>query len=586
MIFFIVDKNTNDYECVKQPVAELVDWTELHKEGHFKLISWNEVPGWSDPLQLLNGLLGVARQDSVCRWMRHSSMLQLGFEPFTLEGDLIPTPTLEEKMQGVSVARSLTKAILHWCNPAVGNMPSSPRDRPKGIEQLLAWRTWSIKNKAVLELTTMKAIEELFVRMPGRITEEIGDGEWERERRDQAKLFHNVTEAARAFLGEVTTTIAKRIEKIFALQLCRSGSLLAAQRELLSVYIESLSFEKLLRLVTQDYKNFEYVQFFLKVHLPERLIQQLSKLEFAEFVQSLLQSCIVSEFDGEEYSDRPWIAALQFWLRFPPTVRCAMVINLLRKLDDAVVAEEHGRAKIHRTAFEDRARMTIGKLPALENPRQKLPRYECTMGASPTTHVPEVIPFSRAWNRAEYDITEITYRIYCCPTWAGNSGHTAEALHHYVSFLGPKTPPHAAQTIAASLFVFWRLYYDRRITPVHTLVDTFEATWNTGIAYANAAETSELDAIRAPSTDAWRFVQNIHHVPGKVSPVDPIALMTSLVADMAEGYRWPAIAGALKRQLEMERVLATRNGLYVLPMWSRGVDPRKVHAPVTAPAKL
>jgi hypothetical protein len=235
--------------------------------------------------------------------------------------------------------------------------------------------------------------------------------------------------------------------------------------------------------------------------------------------------------------------------------------------------------------------MTIDKLPALNNPHQTLPTYRVEAGAASLMHVPASIPFARAWNRAEYDITEITYRVYCCPTWAGNSGHAAEALQHYISILGAKAPAHTAQTIAASLFIFWRLYYDRRITPVHTLVDTFEATFNVGVGGADAAEPSDLDAPVNASLDAWGFIQRSSKTGDrKISSVDPIRLMSLLVQEIGGGKRWPEVSTMLQGQLETGRALATQVGRYVIPRWSHGQDPRLARAwsipTVNKPAKL
>ena len=43
----------------------------------------------------------------------------------------------------------------------------------------------------------------------------------DRAGRDQIKLVTNITELARAFIGEVTTTASRRLERIFALKICQ-----------------------------------------------------------------------------------------------------------------------------------------------------------------------------------------------------------------------------------------------------------------------------------------------------------------------------------------------------------------------------
>lgn len=558
MIFFIVPKRATDYSPVKRPVAERPSWAELHHRGNSKLIAWNEVPGWADPFAFLADLLAAASGDEVCQWMRRTSMKH-GLEPFTEQGK-IPESQFGNKPS--SVGALLAKLICHWCDPAVGNLPKSPNPRPSSAKaQFFAWKEWQVKNQYVLERATLQAIALIFIELPTWRQDDVND-EDQRARRDQVKLFHNITEAARAFIGEVTTFVAKKVEKLFAFRLCRSERLLAAQRELLTGYVSARPWKTLLELMLRDLKYFEYVRFFLEDHLPPKL----SPEEQIEFTQALLATATNPEFDTEALRKTSTWSALQAWLAFPPTIRCAMLINLLRKLDDAMQPHPH------RTPFKHRARMTIGTLPALgPNPHAKLPAYQSVVGAAEITHVPEDFPLARAWNRDEYDITEITYRIYGCPIWAGNSGHTAEALYHYINVLEDRAPGHTAQTIVASLFMFWRLYYDRRITPVHTMVDTFEATWNHGVGGAKATPSS-LEAPVNAINDVWGFIQaSSFGQPNQVFAVDPIDLMSNLTAYICAGKPWSIAAVLLDDQLERERAWLDVNR-YAFPRYSRGID--------------
>src|SRR5204862_4235729 len=121
--------------------------------------------------------------------------------------------------------------------------------------------------------------------------------------------------------------------------------------------------------------------FFLRIHLPIEVTRQWQPDEMVGFVQFLLRSCLSSSFDDDTEDVYRNSKAGAFWMRFPPTIRCAMVINLLRKLNDAVVVSERGREHVHRTPFEHRVRFTIGKVPALTAPHQELPRYACILGA-------------------------------------------------------------------------------------------------------------------------------------------------------------------------------------------------------------
>lgn len=75
------------------------------------------------------------------------------------------------------------------------------------------------------------------------------------------------------------------------------------------------------------------------------------------------------------------------------------------------------------------------------------------------------------------------YRKAFMPLWAGPSGHAAGLLDFYEQYLdandftfeGKRLP--ISLVILPTMFTFWRLYYDKRISAVHTLAETFEGDY-------------------------------------------------------------------------------------------------------------
>ena len=592
MIFFIVpigEKKT--YVSVKSPQKDALEWdtsgwNDLHTSGNYRIIPWNLVEGWSDPDAFLRDVLLAAQQDVVCRTMRVMSMKRFGLEPFSLDPQQpLPPETFEERTEKQSARGLVHKLFYHWCNPMTGNIGNTPRPRPStSTDQLDALMNWKSKLKTqpakkVLDEEDRTTIKSLMNTMSKRL-EDLADDEMERTRRDQVKTFHNVTEAARAFIGEVTTTIPKYVEKIFALRLAQSDELWKAQREILGAFLKKIAKEDWDALINAPWEKFEYLYPFLNPSLGASGSQPPPP----DFIDALVVSAFGTA-DLEGYKTEPFFEALMAWEEFPPTARCTMLLNAIRKLDDAAQEKKHGHPP--RTPQTTRARMSILDLAqlkpdAFEGKPQfaSLPSYKVVWAAPPRTHVPEDIELLRTWNRNEYDVTEITYRVYLCPTWAGNSGHTAEALRFWLGALGHAAPPHTARTITCSLFMFWRLFYDKRITPVHTLVDTLEATFNKEviIGESNHAPKKRQDHPKEklqdrPSRllDAFVFTEScVTYVSPTTGQecVDPIYLMQSLCEAMCLD-KWPKVVTQCLKLWIMARYEMLKMSGYWAPRWSR-----------------
>ena len=95
-------------------------------------------------------------------------------------------------------------------------------------------------------------------------------------------------------------------------------------------------------------------------------------------------------------------------------------------------------------------------------------------------------------NRDENHETTITYRKYLMPLWAGPSGHAHGLMSFLINNLELWHIPFSIESqkfrlptvVLTMFFLFWRLYYDKRVSSVHTITETYEASiW----AYMRAA---------------------------------------------------------------------------------------------------
>ena len=183
--------------------------------------------------------------------------------------------------------------------------------------------------------------------------------------------------------------------------------------------------------------------------------------------------------------------------------------------------------------------------------------------------------FAWSWNRDEYAISTKTYRHFLCPLWAGPSGHTAGAMMFCAKSIGVpgkqallESELSAAQraTVATGFFTFWRLYFDKRISPCHTLAETFEATclpFAKNNVQLSLPIESKIPKI-ALGDDAFLLIQKCLQLhPGFV---DPILLLRSIGASYLRGNTFAEQFAALEADIDTERTQLSVQ--FTVPVWS------------------
>ncbi|RKH71219.1 hypothetical protein D7X96_09255 [Corallococcus interemptor] len=446
MIFFIIQPNVpvNDASITTPNADPTVPWNRVG----VRLAAWTEV--YTDLPTFFEAIVVAALADPVCRGMLATMGTEFAIAP--LDGTF-----LSEKSRLNRVTALFYGVLRYWCSPQIGN-PQSPTPAPleKPLTHIALWQPMLEPNAPRTGITDLyKSMRALPLATATR--------------RAQLRIFDNILEAARAVVGEVTTSPIRRLDKLFALKLTNSPRMLARQRQLIGAYVgrQKDNFDKAIaeKKTLFTIKVCQYMAYYFG---PD-LCKQLNRLKAREVLGAFIAFAL-------DDSDKAVLAPLPeavraIWLRLPPVARCCMLINDLRKLFEDPKSPTDVRASLalpRKELLADPPPLLWPRSYRVIRPERKTFDGVVAQGVNPR--------FLAAWNPDEYAEYVMTYRMNLCPLWGGASGHAVNAIHHWQEALGEKAPNVTRSVIAASLFVLWRLFYDIRISPTHTLTETFEAT--------------------------------------------------------------------------------------------------------------
>lgn len=533
----------------------------------YQIIAWNEVPLLSTLGKLKAVVLLAAENDPICQDMRNQSIRLCGIDPL-----------LKVSGTGNTLSQEITtdlvdKVFYYWAHPKIGNIANSPQVRPPDNETHYL-RNWDLC--PFIDDATKAAIRGLYQTLPAL----------DRSGRDQVRIVYNITELARAIIGEITSDATRRLEKILALRLCRSDGLHRAQTGMLVRYMGQRGANLHQQIVGNGVAGFEYCRYFLPP------IQQSGGEALWHLVENLVHYATKGSYPINSAKppglDAILTPTLAIWNQIPHTIRCAILMNDFRKVDN--LTDKRGEPP--------KVAMGVPGIGAVINGRgpQAADLPYAMMPAAGTGHVPRFASEPRtgfslawSWNRDEYHDATITYRHYLCPLWAGPSGHTGGGLHFWIRALGDQFPADGARTVTCGLFALWRLYYDKRISGNHTMVETFEASCNsevTGIQMPEAGriglaslELPGLAAVDRPQEmDAYELVGRCVRMNRRnVECVDPIALVQLLYATYYTGFanNHTLRYNNLDLLINNERDALTRQGQegqgFAVPEWSKSL---------------
>lgn len=570
MIFFIILKQHHAGKNYKLILAPSTEALKPYATSDIQIIAWNEVPDLDTLDKLRAMVLNVAANDPVCLDLIQQAITRFGIDPL-----------LKVSGQNGTLNRETTEQIVrdtffYWAHPQIGNIANSPAVRPAlfFFQYIQNWDTC-----AFIDEPTKLAMNKLYKDL----------GPLKSSSRDQVRICYNITELARAIIGEITSKATRRLEKLLALRLCSSQGLLRMQSQLLTAYMNRRG--KLLQgLITRDpdkgYKpwgGFEYCRYYLP-----GAVWELKGEDRWYLFEHLLSAATNGTYKPTSKAGgvAPMLlkACDDVWNVIPHTIRCAILMNDLRKVDN-LTSKANAPAKAS-LGLPDIIKWLPLPVEAKDLPYQVVP-------SAGTRHVPSLSAggskgwnLTWSWNRDEYHDATITYRHFLCPLWGGPSGHTAGGLQFWIMALDKEFPEWGPAVITCGLFTLWRLYYDKRISANHTMTETLEATCTeqvTGFAPGKGPlrfMAKLLSDLRGDA-DAFELVLScsIKGERGLLS-LDPICVFHLLenlyyrTQSSSVAFDHNVAFAALAKQIDAERTKLAQFKLNV-PQWAQELSLKK-----------
>lgn len=479
--------------------------------NNLRLISWNEASYKKESTEivkiqtihdLFSKVLAVAQNDDVCKDMNKQFMALYATEGesdvFKIIEDFLKAPTDGHEDVSEYDQYSIFRTVYYyWPHPMIGNIVNSPQCRAQEYYDQY-FSTWNkFPNKYMSDDTKLKIVK--MISDPS----EVGLKTLDKSGRDQVRICKDWKELARAVIGEVTTYITKMLEKIYALELCLSDDLLKKQKELITKIVEFKEYvpeeknnlEEYFKNSSKRLNEPKTLPLYFTQYINHYFINDIKHLETSESQWYAFASIINYVLGEEKISLKNIVlqpeqsAAIKNIIdqceKFPPTMLCAMIFNDLRKLEQYPQPKSLIINSISCTPITDAdyfLNCTIDGAAVKDFlPTLKFKKYESPLCA----------PLG-SWMRNEKHVSTITNRHFLMPLWAGPSGHANGLLSYYNHYFNSikdiksqttdniayfENSDNIARVILPSMFAFWRLYYDKRISGVHTLAETYDAVF-------------------------------------------------------------------------------------------------------------
>ena len=527
MILFAVKKThdeNNGYEISEAEniiIPVTYDTNEKINENNIQLISWNQAiykPKENDPEKqiknvddLFETILEVAKGDSVCQDMNeqfHNLYNEYIFIlPPQKEGST--NRFLDNNNDGIfknflnnndkdnikeDDGQFIIKMIYDtWPHPIIGNVITSPKIGPQTSQEQYDIN-WNVFNSKYMSDKTKTTIQNMVVSI-NKSDDKSDEGlkKLKKSGRDQFRIYKDWTELARAVIGEITSYISNLLEEIYAQDLVKSDNLNKKQKDLLSEIVnynkydykteDSVnkgSLEDLFKSFDDCLERTEYIYDYLdkdKISAHSE-IQDLKWKIFASLISEFVT--ITIDKDAQEVIKEIIKPDYQ---TLPQPIKCAMIFHAISQFIDVDVPE----------------RFSIFTDPTDSNKNKYLVEQSISK-----EFIPEIKTSSKknspswSWMRDEKEESTIAYRHFLMPLWTTPSNRVRRLLAFYNTYFNDKQSPAAyfkrttelANVLLPSMFAFYRLYYDKRISDFHTLAETYEAI------FFDCKNHSEWDASR------------------------------------------------------------------------------------------
>ena len=522
MILFIVKKpNASEFQSPDPEGYYNIPINYVENDinaGNIQLVSWNEVRYKSESgpekeiktvKDLFEVVLEVAETDPVCQDMNEQFKLLYKAKDST-EDDIdifknfkrfIDNYNPNENIPDDDTRHIFITVYECWPHPMIGNVALSPECRPQSfMEQyfrnFLVLKNNYNNNKYMSEATTTKIRSMLLNSEITEFTTEEGLRNLTKSNRDQCRMCKDWTELARAVIGEISSYVSRMLEKIYALELCNSSIFLEEQKKLLEEIVtfkgyktllgESLSFEEIFKCFNEPDKErtlwgyIEYIYRYFKSDWDKIETPKSRWYAFASFINTI-ETNLIKDINISDVSpnDQSCINnIINKSNKIPPVIRCAMVFNAVRKFSYIPVSY-----------LEQSINLCYHSIKLDEETNKKFLDRKCSLDDAeshsfiPLIEVNGSLIRLSSWMRDEYHPTTIAKRHFLMPLWAGPSGHANTLLRNFNYIFNKENDEkeyiRLANILLPSIFSFWRLYYDKRISGNHTLAESFEAAFYT-----------------------------------------------------------------------------------------------------------
>lgn len=501
-------------------------------------------------------------------------------------------------MPGDPAYHIIRDVFVRWAHPMIGNMMISPGIRPQTYKEQYEqnWNAFPAQHMSESTKTAINNMLEEIKALEEGETSTAGLQKLTTSNRDQVRCCKDMTELARAVIGEITTYATKKLEKIYALELCQSKRFLAAQKAFVKCVVFDMTKKNAAVNPKLEKIFFSYNPRGNVIEVTEYIYFYFPKLgglsrpdQWAAFI-----SLINAYLDGDgtlpcdivnPKANEIITACLAGYRKFPPVIRGAMIINAIRKF--------HKPPNKNRCAL----RLVDKSQSQWEIARAPVAPVIFTIPKPNDTGKQEKM-FLWNWTRDETHPVTASYRKSLMPLWAGPSGHTAGLLDFYRIylekdfFLFERMPLPISLIILPTMFTFWRLYYDKRISAVHTLAETFdgalahvlESKGSYGESYICDQVNAEVKAMCAPKMLEYEDVfdtiillpdlsREIYNDTGVMHPVRIMAQIRIKHYNTPTGKTGIEKIDALNVVIDNLRGALTSQG-YEVPRWAQPIDPQ------------
>jgi hypothetical protein len=580
MIFFISTKeeigrtaqdSTTDYkvntdQTAYKRIRGTIDTSSASVEASLsssnprQLLAWNQI--YANVSDLKAAIIEEANNDKVCANMNAQAKDIYGIDILNDGDSSILSPTMDDTLNT-------------WCHPAIANMAMRYYNKKRKVPQvpIMQLENWTISElDAIPESTEIStgatlALEDLYQETQGTtglqpLTYTYGD---------QLRLVYDITELARALVGELTSNPSRRLEKLMAYKLCISSELESSLQGILTTYLAVHSIDD--TFTSDEHKTAKWENFpQASDYLADATLKKLTEADLQDFLKQLLHASGL-EIEAPDPTSEEVIEALEKWQQLPPVIRYGMLLHdFSRVLNPLLTTPLPLRA--NKSLLDDLASEDLSSIS--NDVLKEYSIHPHIVDTQPVLHLNDEFRLSNkrrsdaallSWQTDEYNLPIRTYRQHLMPLWTGPSATIGGVMAFWMDALGDdfavdddsadsaqdKQNKGNAVAISAALFAVSTLYCDKRtghcatgmevlssclITPIIGDQSQDRVIFNNMVeANQDSTRTRFLIKDQSVSSDWYETVRNYAYEVNGMLVLEPLRIMALLCASFYENKR-------------------------------------------------